>query len=51
MSSLKEKAKSKFDDATNAAKKGGDKIVAKSKELTHEAGKAMQKGGKRLQKV
>ncbi len=51
MGSLKEKAKSKLDDAANAAKKGGDKVVTKSKEITHEAGKAMEKGGKRLQKV
>lgn len=51
MSSAKDKAKSKFDDATNAAKKAGHRAVEKSKELTHDAGKAMEKGGKRLQKV
>jgi hypothetical protein len=49
MSDFKGKAKDKIDDAANAAKRGTDKVVDKSKEAAHNAGKKMEEGGKRLQ--
>ena len=51
MSNIKDRAKSKIDDAATAAKKGADKVAAKSRDLAHQAGKSVEKGGKRLQKV
>lgn len=51
MSNLKDKAKDKIDDAADAVKKATDKVVDKSKDLAHEAGKTMEKGGKRMQEV
>jgi hypothetical protein len=49
MSDVKDKLKSKIDDAADASKKAVDKVVDKSKEAAHEAGKHLEKGGKRLQ--
>ena len=51
MSNLKEKAKNKVDEAAKAVKKTSDKVVDKSKDLTHQAGKTVEKGGKRMQEV
>jgi hypothetical protein len=51
MSTLKDKAKDKVDAAAKAVKKASDKAIDKSKDLTHQAGKAVEKGGKRLQEV
>ena len=51
MSNLKDKAKDKVDAAAKAVKKASDKAIDKSKDLTHQAGKAVEKGGKRLQEV
>ena len=39
------------DEAASAVKKASDKVVDKSKDLTHQAGKAVEKGGKRMQDV
>jgi len=51
MSNLKDKTKDKVDAAADALKKTSGKMVAKSKDLVHQAGKTVEKGGKRLQKV
>jgi hypothetical protein len=51
MSNMKDKAKAKVDEAASAVKKASDKVVDKSKDLTHQAGKAVEKGGKRMQDV
>jgi hypothetical protein len=51
MSDLKDRAKGKIDDAAHAAKKAADKIVEKSKDVAHSAGKKLEEGGKRLQDV
>lgn len=51
MSNLKDKAKDKIDVAAKAAKKTSDKVMEKSRDLAHQAGKAVEKGGKRLQDV
>jgi len=51
VNNLKDKAKAKMNEATKAMKKTSDKVVDKSKEMAHQAGKAVEKGGKRLQKV
>lgn len=51
MSTLKDKAKEKVDVAAKLVKKAGDKAIDKSKDFTHQAGKAVEKGGKRLQEV
>lgn len=49
MSDVKDKLKNKIDDAADAGKKVVDKVVDKSKDAAHEAGKHLEKGGKRLQ--
>jgi hypothetical protein len=51
MNNMKDKAKAKVDEAANAVKKASDKVVDKSKDLTHQAGKTVEKGGKRMQDV
>ena len=40
-----------MDAAAKAVKKTSDKVVDKSKDLTHQAGKAVAKGGQRMQDV
>jgi ElaB/YqjD/DUF883 family membrane-anchored ribosome-binding protein len=49
MSNIKDKAKAKIDDAASAVQKTSDKVVDKAKDATHQAGKAVEKGGKRMQ--
>jgi uncharacterized protein YjbJ (UPF0337 family) len=51
MSNLKEKANDKVDQAAEAVKKTTGKVIDKSKDLAHSAGKSIEKGGKRLQDV
>lgn len=51
MSNLKDKAKDKVDAAAEALKKTSDNVIDKSKDLAHDAGKAVEQGGKRMQKV
>ena len=51
MNNMKDKAKAKVDEAANAVKKASDKVVDKSKDLTQQAGKTVEKGGKRMQDV
>jgi hypothetical protein len=51
MSNFKDAAKEKIDDAANAAKKTTEKVVDKTKDATHKAGEAVEKGGKRLKDV
>jgi ElaB/YqjD/DUF883 family membrane-anchored ribosome-binding protein len=51
MSNLKDKAADKVDAAPKAIKKTSDKAADKSKDFAHQAGKAVEKGGKRLQDV
>jgi hypothetical protein len=51
MSNIKDKARAKIDDAANAVKKASDKVVDKTKDATHQAGKAVERGGKRMQDV
>lgn len=48
MSNLKDEAKQKIDDAADAAKTAASKVVDKSKDMAHSAGKKLEKGGKRL---
>ena len=45
MSNLKDK----IDDASDKAKDAAGNVIDKSKDLAHQAGKTMEKGGKRLQ--
>jgi hypothetical protein len=49
MSNIKDKVKSKIDDAADATKKAVDKVADKSKEAAHKAGEQLERGGKRLQ--
>jgi uncharacterized protein YjbJ (UPF0337 family) len=49
MSDLKDKAKETIDDAANAVKKATAKVVDRSRDIAHGAGKKMEEGGKRLQ--
>jgi gas vesicle protein len=49
MSDLRDKAKEKIDNATDAAKKAAGKVVDTSKDLAHSAGKKLEEGGKRLE--
>jgi hypothetical protein len=49
MSDLKDKLKEQIDDAAEATKKALDHAVDKTKDITHEIGKQIEKGGKRLQ--
>ena len=51
MTDMKDKAKQKIDDAADAAKKAAGKVVDKSKDVAHSAGKKLEVGGKRLQDV
>jgi ElaB/YqjD/DUF883 family membrane-anchored ribosome-binding protein len=51
MSDLRDKSKKKIDDASDAVRKAADKVVDKSKDIAHSAGKKMEEGGKRLQKA
>lgn len=51
MSNLKDKAKDKLDTAAQVAKQASEKVVDKSKDVAHKAGKALKKGGQRLQDV
>jgi hypothetical protein len=51
MSNLKGQAEDKVDQAAKAIKKTAGKVIDKSKDLAHSAGKAVEKGGKRLQQV
>jgi uncharacterized protein YjbJ (UPF0337 family) len=51
MSNLKDQAEDKVDQAAEAIKKTTGKVIDKSKDLAHGAGKAVEKGGKHLQKV
>ena len=48
---FKDKANAKIDAAADAAKRGTEKVVDKSKEAAHMAGKKLEKEGKRLQSV
>jgi hypothetical protein len=48
---FKDNAHAKIDAAADAAKRATDKVVDKSKEAAHIAGKKMEKEGKRLQGV
>ena len=48
MSDMKDKAKQKINDAADVAKNAAAKVVDKSKEVAHSAGKKMEEGGKRL---
>lgn len=49
MSDMKDKAKQKIDDAADGAKKAADRVVDKSKDVAHSAGKKMEEGRKQLQ--
>jgi hypothetical protein len=49
MSDVKDKLKNKIDDAADAGKKVVDKVVDKSRDAAHQAGKHLERGGKRLQ--
>jgi gas vesicle protein len=49
MSDLKDKAKEKISDAAEAAKNATDQAADKARDLTHEVGKKIEEGGKRLQ--
>ena len=49
VSNLKDKVKDKIDDASERAKDTADNAIDKTRELAHQAGKSMEKGGKRLQ--
>ena len=48
MDDMKDKAKEKIDDAADGAKKAADKVVNKSKDIAHSAGKKVEEGGKQL---
>jgi hypothetical protein len=48
MSDLKDKLKEQIDDAADATKKALGHAVDKTKDVTHEIGKQLEKGGKRL---
>jgi gas vesicle protein len=49
MKDMKDKAKEKIADAAEGVRKAADKVVEKSKNIAHGAGKKMEEGGKRLQ--
>jgi hypothetical protein len=48
MSDLKDKAKDKIDAAAETAKKATEKVVDKTKDVAHAAGKKMEEGAKKL---
>lgn len=48
MSNLKDKAKEKIDQAASAVKNTTDKVVDKSKDVAHSAGKKIEQKGKAL---
>jgi hypothetical protein len=47
----KEQIHAKIDAAADAAKRATDIVVDKSKDVAHNAGKKLERGGKRLQDV
>lgn len=49
MSNVKDKLKDKIDATANASKMVVDKVVDKSKDVAHDAGQKLERGGKRLQ--
>jgi hypothetical protein len=49
MSDFKDQAKKKIDEAADATKKAAGKVVNRSKDVVHNAGKKIEEGGKRLQ--
>lgn len=51
MSDLKDKAKKQIDSAAASAKNVSDKIIDKSKDAVHMAGKTLETQGKRLRNV
>ena len=51
MSDFKDKAKQTINAAAQSAKKTSDKMIDKSREAAHTAGKTLVKQGKRLQGV
>jgi hypothetical protein len=51
MSNLKAKTEDTVDQAADVIKKTTGKVIDKSKDLAHTAGKAVEKGGKALQKI
>jgi gas vesicle protein len=48
---LKEKVHETIGDAADTAKKVTETVIDRAKDVAHEAGKTMVKGGKRLQQV
>ena len=51
MNDLKTKAKNTIDAAASSARRTTGKVIDKSKEAAHAAGKTMVKQGKKLQSV
>ena len=51
MSDFKDKARVKINAAANTAKRTSDKMIDKSREAAHSAGKTLVKQGKRLQSL
>ena len=49
LGNLKDKVKDKIDDASDKAQDAAGDVIDKSRDLAHQAGKTMEKGGKRLQ--
>jgi formiminotetrahydrofolate cyclodeaminase len=49
VSDLKKKAKEQINDAAKAARRVAGHVADKTKDVAHEAGKKLEKGGKRLQ--
>lgn len=50
-SDLKEKVQDTIGDAACAARKVTDQVIDRAREAAHDAGKTIEKGGKRLQHV
>ena len=51
MSEFKDKAKDKINAAATSAKQTSHKVIDKSREAAHSAGKTLVKQGKRLQNM
>ncbi|HUQ91197.1 MAG TPA: YtxH domain-containing protein [Bryobacteraceae bacterium] len=51
VSGLKEKIQGTYNEGSAAAKEATDAAVDKTRDLAHEAGRSMERGGKRLQEV
>jgi hypothetical protein len=51
MSDFNDKARRNIDEAAGETKKAADKVVGRSKDVVHNAGKMIEEGGKRLQNV